>query len=197
MKSKWFNRLLIAFWLIYMPVVALGATESYWRMTGMFLLLVLMTWLGWLERDYTHLDALRNVVKRISQKEQDRTELRGGCGDNMCEEYSPTESPNMSDMTNQHTDPAMVARAFEIADESMYAQLVCHSLPPIETGIGGMPTLLPLTSEDGNVVHVLHEADAAVQQAFDWLNERGFVRLTMGEKGERRIEVVRVAESWQ
>lgn len=46
------NRVLIGAWLIYIPVAELGSTGSFKRMFGTFVALVLMAWLGYLERDY-------------------------------------------------------------------------------------------------------------------------------------------------
>lgn len=52
-RAKIVNRVVIAGWLIYLPVAELGATGSYQRMAGVFAVLVLTAWLGWMERDNT------------------------------------------------------------------------------------------------------------------------------------------------
>lgn len=53
MQAKIVNRVLMAFWLLYMSISALGETGSYKRMAAEFLALLVMACFGWMERNNT------------------------------------------------------------------------------------------------------------------------------------------------
>jgi len=65
-----------------------------------------------------------------------------------------------------------IARAFQIADEAMIDLLVCHTHRLDEYG-----KLLGLLSETGREVSSLAEAEQAVIEAVEWLQERGLCML--------------------
>ena len=82
-------------------------------------------------------------------------------------------------MTPSVTLELRIARAFEIADESMEALMRAHTLRCDEVG-----HLLKLVDEDGEEVATLAEADAGTQDAFAWLSERGLCELIDEPGGE-------------
>lgn len=79
----------------------------------------------------------------------------------------------MTGMTHEE----IVARAFEIADESMLELLAAHA-------IRLQPDLYGLVDENSHEVATLDAADAVIQESFEWLALRGFASLVTDEKGE-------------
>lgn len=75
------------------------------------------------------------------------------------------------------THEEIVARAFEIADESMLELLACHA-------VAHKPLLYALSDEQGHEVATLDAADPAIQEAFEWLALRGVAELATDDKGE-------------
>ncbi|MEZ5615985.1 MAG: hypothetical protein R3E35_12310 [Rhodocyclaceae bacterium] len=61
MTPKVFNRVMIVFWIIFISVAELGATGSYGRMAGVFVVLAVMVWMGWMERD----NSMREVIDEV------------------------------------------------------------------------------------------------------------------------------------
>lgn len=53
MNAKNGNRLLLAVWMIYLPIAQLGATESWEQAGAAFGILAVTAILGWMERDFT------------------------------------------------------------------------------------------------------------------------------------------------
>lgn len=82
--------------------------------------------------------------------------------------------------------PPMVHRAFEIADEAMFELLISEGAPDdvIDT------TVIGLCDESSQEVASLAEASAAMREAFEWLQPRGYVELGTDGNGEF-IDVVR------
>ena len=71
-------------------------------------------------------------------------------------------------------------RAFEIADEAMFELLVSEGVPDdaIDT------TVIGLCNESSQEVFRLAEASAAMREAFEWLEPRGYVELGTDGQGE-------------
>jgi hypothetical protein len=67
MKAKIVNRMLLAFWLIYLPIAQLGATGSYEQAGAAFLILLVTAWLGWMERDNTKVGAGDTATKPLRE----------------------------------------------------------------------------------------------------------------------------------
>lgn len=78
------------------------------------------------------------------------------------------------------------ARAFEIADEAMFELLLSEGC--LSDGIDS--TVIGFVDESCSEVHALAEACAAMREAFDWLQPRGYVELGTDQAGEF-INVVR------
>lgn len=76
--------------------------------------------------------------------------------------------------------PPHVHRAFEIADESMFELLISEGMPDdaIDT------TVIALCDEHSQEVASLAEASAAMREAFEWLEPRGYVELGTDQQGE-------------
>jgi hypothetical protein len=53
MKAKTGNRLLLAVWMIYLPIAQLGKTGSFEQAGAAFGILAVTALLGWMERDFT------------------------------------------------------------------------------------------------------------------------------------------------
>lgn len=87
------------------------------------------------------------------------------------------------------TNPSLTARAFEIADESMFEVLISHCVIGDE-----FQTLLGLVDEAGAEVRSLAEADANIAEAFEWLQPRGYVELAEDPEGEHILVVRRPGE---
>lgn len=66
----------------------------------------------------------------------------------------------------------LTCRAFEIADEAMLSQLECHTLRVDEFGM-----TRAITDDEGNDVTCLADADAAIQEAVEWLVERKLIEV--------------------
>jgi hypothetical protein len=75
------------------------------------------------------------------------------------------------------THEEIVARAFEIADESMLELIAAHAVPL-------KPCLYGLVDENSHEVATLDVADPAIQEAFEWLALRGIAELVTDECGE-------------
>lgn len=77
-------------------------------------------------------------------------------------------------------DPALVARAFEIADEAMYELLLTEGAPDdvIDT------TVIGLRDGRGQEVGSLAKASDAMREAYEWLQLRGYVELAADADGE-------------
>lgn len=75
------------------------------------------------------------------------------------------------------THEEIVARAFEIADESMLELIAAHA-------VSIKPCLYGLVDENGHEVTTLGVADSAIQEAFEWLALRGIAELVTDERGE-------------
>jgi hypothetical protein len=81
--------------------------------------------------------------------------------------------------------PEQIARAFEIADEAMYELLDTEGVPCDEHR-----TAFGLVDDCSQEVTTLAEACPALQEAFEWLRDRGYVELGQDKNGEF-INVVR------
>lgn len=81
-----------------------------------------------------------------------------------------------------------VDRAFEIADEAMFELLISEGAP------GDAPasdaTVIGLTDANCQEVGKLAQASAAMREAFEWLEPRGYVELGADTAGEF-VQVVR------
>jgi hypothetical protein len=75
------------------------------------------------------------------------------------------------------THEEIVARAFEIADESMLELIAGHAVA-IE------PRLYGLVDENSHEVATLDVADPTIQEAFEWLALRGIAELVTDDRGE-------------
>lgn len=82
--------------------------------------------------------------------------------------------------------PPLVNRAFEIADEAMFELLVSEGAPDDAIDV----TVIGLCDEHAHEVTSLAEASAAMREAFEWLQPRGYVELGTDGQGEF-IDVVR------
>ena len=76
------------------------------------------------------------------------------------------------------TEANLTARAFEIADESMFSLLQCHCLACDEHGV-----TLVMVGDDDQEVRTLDEAQEAIRAAVDWLSARGYVELSNDDGG--------------
>ncbi|MCL4222798.1 MAG: hypothetical protein KJZ65_15680 [Phycisphaerales bacterium] len=84
-------------------------------------------------------------------------------------------------------DDALCARAFQIADECMIAQLECHAVRiHLDNAAGATPARprFGLCDDSGFEVESLEQADAAIKEAFSWLKQRGLVALGKDAQGE-------------
>jgi len=52
-SAKLGNRLLLAVWMIFLPIAQLGETKSWEQAGAAFGILVVTALLGWMERDFT------------------------------------------------------------------------------------------------------------------------------------------------
>lgn len=75
------------------------------------------------------------------------------------------------------THEEIVARAFEIADESMLELIAGHA-------VAIRPQLYGLVDENSREVATLDLADPAIQEAFEWLSLRGVAELVTDDRGE-------------
>lgn len=75
------------------------------------------------------------------------------------------------------THEEIVARAFEIADESMLELIAAHA-------VAIAPRLYGLVDENSHEVASLDVADPAIQEAFEWLALRGVAKLVTDMRGE-------------
>lgn len=80
---------------------------------------------------------------------------------------------------------ADVERAFQIADEAMFELLNSECIPQDE-----FRTTLGLVSESYTEVRLLADASDAIRDAVEWLEPRGFVKVSKDEAGEY-IDVLR------
>ena len=64
MNAKNWNRLLLAFWMLYLPIVQLGSTGSYEQAWEAFGILAVTAILGWMERDHTKVGADGTALER-------------------------------------------------------------------------------------------------------------------------------------
>lgn len=76
--------------------------------------------------------------------------------------------------------PEQIARAFQIADEAMFEILISEGLPDdfIDT------TMIVLCNDQAQEVTSLAEASAALREAYEWLQPRGYVELGTDGQGE-------------
>jgi hypothetical protein len=81
-------------------------------------------------------------------------------------------------MTATHTLD-MIERAFEIADEQMFARLECECSPQDDSW-----TTFGLLNESYGEVTKLADASEAIRGAVDWLVRRGYVELASDSSGE-------------
>lgn len=86
--------------------------------------------------------------------------------------------------------PTQIARAFAIADEAMFELLLTEGIPD------DIPdtTCIAMCDEKCQEVRALAEASAATQEAFEWLQERGYVELATDPQGEHILVVRRPGE---
>jgi hypothetical protein len=75
------------------------------------------------------------------------------------------------------THEEIVARAFEIADESMLELIAAHA-------VAIKPQIYGLVDENSHEVASLDDADPAIQEAFEWLALRGIAELVTDQYGE-------------
>lgn len=87
------------------------------------------------------------------------------------------------------TSPEMTARAFEIADDSMFSLLINHCVIGDEHA-----TTLGLVDEAGIEVQSLEEADPNVIEAVEWLKPRGYIEVAADSDGEHILVVRRPGE---
>lgn len=88
--------------------------------------------------------------------------------------------------SGRDTEVPEVRRAFEIADETMFSLLITEGVPDdaIDT------TVIGLCNEQCQEVTSLAEASAAMREAYEWLEPRGYVELGSDGNGEF-INVIR------
>jgi len=103
-----------------------------------------------------------------------------------------TDSRVIAELT---AGPEMIARAFAIADQAMLELLQSECVP-----IDGEGVRLGLCDEACGEVGTLTEASAAIREAVDWLNARGYVEIGRSEHGEHIVvrgqpEVVRPSDA--
>ncbi len=75
-----------------------------------------------------------------------------------------------------------IARAFQIADEAMFELLVSEGVPydsPAQDA-----TCIGFTDEGCQEVCALADASAAMREAFEWLQPRGYVEIANDKDGE-------------
>lgn len=80
---------------------------------------------------------------------------------------------------------AMTQRAFEIADQAMFELLNSECIPQDDRR-----SVFGLVSESYTEVRSLAEASDAIREAVEWLEPRGFVKVSKDEAGEY-IDVLR------
>ncbi|QNK69226.1 hypothetical protein [Variovorax sp. PAMC26660] len=83
----------------------------------------------------------------------------------------------------------MTARAFEIADDSMFSLLINHCVIGDEHA-----TILGLVDEAGIEVRSLAVADPNVIEAVEWLMPRGYVEVAADTDGEHVLVLRRPGE---
>lgn len=79
------------------------------------------------------------------------------------------------------TDPVLIARAFEIADDQMHELLESNCINVTE--LGG-PTTFSLCNFDCQHVRNLDDACESIKSAFEWLRSRGQAELVTGGSSE-------------
>jgi hypothetical protein len=88
-------------------------------------------------------------------------------------------------------DKAQVARAFELADDSMREQLQAHCQPAAH--LAGLTGCFYPCGADGKAVHRLDEAEPPVVEAFTWLYDRGQARIVSDRNGHQIIVLTKGA----
>jgi hypothetical protein len=86
--------------------------------------------------------------------------------------------------------PAQIARAFEIADEAMFELLHSEGMPLADPGAEVDALVIGLVDENCMEVTKLAQASQALRDAFEWLQQRGYVELGSDTDGEY-VQVLR------
>ena len=76
-------------------------------------------------------------------------------------------------------DLTLIERAFQIADEAMYELLESEGVPGDEHR-----TVFGIVDETCQEVNSLAEASPAMQEAVEWLSQRGYVEIATDGTGE-------------
>lgn len=81
-------------------------------------------------------------------------------------------------------DDALCAKAIQIADECMLAQLECHTVPFLRSSSATERRCFGLCNESGVEVGLLADAAPEIVSAFEWLRLRGLASLDKDDHGE-------------
>ena len=80
----------------------------------------------------------------------------------------------------------LTTRAFQIADESMFALMECSCLSNEES-----KTLFSLCDDNSNEVGSIAETSEALQEAIEWLTARGYIEVVEDDTGGNILVVKR------